>query len=392
MRRVGRRCSATVRSSNLRSTSAASLSWTWPTKRRRGCGPRRSRWPAAGRRRCDASGSPCDLRRPHNGDGRPSCPARVRVYRHGRLAEEELPLAEVPDRLAADEEAVIWVDLLQPGESDLQPLAEKLDLHPLAVEDALQAHQRTKLDRYRSHLFANLYAVTFDVGDTRLDSQELCAFVLPRALITVRKDPVDLDPVVARWDADEPDIDVGHLVHGLLDVLVDGQFSAAGKISDMIEEFEEHILDRSYRDENKGRGFDLRKCLIQMRRIAAPMREVLGRLLRGTQLVSPDLAPYFEDVQDHVVSITEAVDSGLDIVSSLLDSQANEQGNELNDVAKKLASWAAIIAVPTAVTGFYGQNVSFPGFGHYSGSITSVVAMVVFTIGVYVLLRRRHWL
>jgi magnesium transporter len=122
------------------------------------------------------------------------------------------------------------------------------------------------------------------------------------------------------------------------------------------------------------------------------MREVVGRLLRDTQLVTPDLAPYFEDVQDHVVTITEAVDVGLDIMSSLLDSQANEQGNELNDVAKKLASWAAVIAVPTAVTGFYGQNVPFPGIGHYAGTITSITAMVILTLAVYTLLRHRHWL
>jgi len=83
----------------------------------------------------------------------------------------------VPDRLAGDEDVVIWADLLQPSESDLEPLAQSLDLHPLAVEDALQRGERTKLDRYRSHLFANLYAVTFDASNTRIDTQELSAFI-----------------------------------------------------------------------------------------------------------------------------------------------------------------------------------------------------------------------
>jgi magnesium transporter len=184
----------------------------------------------------------------------------------------------------------------------------------------------------------------------------------------VRKNPVDLEPFIVRWDADGPGIDVGHLVHGLLDALVDGQFRAAGQVGDLLDEFEASIFDRSFRDEHPSRGFDLRKALIQTRRYAAPMREV------------------------HVVTITEAVDVGLDIVSSLLDSQANEQGNELNDVAKKLASLAAVIAVPTAVTGFYGQNVPFPGIGHYAGTITSITAMVILTLAVYALLRHRHWL
>jgi magnesium transporter len=179
--------------------------------------------------------------------GWPTCPARVRLYRDGLLAEEGLSPTEVPDRLAADGESIIWIDLLQPGESDLEPLAQSLDLHPLAVEDALQAHQRTKLDRYRSHLFANLYAVTIDASDASLEAKELSAFILPRVLVTVRKDPVDLEPLIARWDAYEADIDMGHLVYGLLDALVDGQFDAAMQISDMIQDFEDHIFDRAYR-------------------------------------------------------------------------------------------------------------------------------------------------
>ena len=298
----------------------------------------------------------------------------------------------MPDRLAADGEAIVWIDLLQPTESDLEPLAQHLGLHPLAVEDAIQAHQRTKLDRYRSHLFADLYAVTVDASETRLEAKELSAFILPRVLVTVRKDPVDLEPVVARWDAYEPDVDMGHLVYGLLDALVDGQFDAALQISDMIQGFEDHIFDRACREENKGRGFDLRKCLIQMCRFAAPMGEVVGRFLRETPLVPQDLVPYFEDVQDHVATITEAVGVGLDIVSGLLDTQANAQGNDLNDIAKKLASWAAVIAAPTLITGFYGQNVPFPGIGNYAGTITSIAAMTVLTIGVYLLPRRRHWI
>ncbi len=96
----------------------------------------------------------------------------------------------------------------------------------------------------------------------------------------------------------------------MIDALVDGQFDAAMRIGDIIQDFEDHLFDRGYREQNKSLGFDLRKCLLQMRRFAALMREVVGRLLRETPLVSPDLAPYFEDVQDHTVTITEAGDVG----------------------------------------------------------------------------------
>jgi magnesium transporter len=126
------------------------------------------------------------------------------------------------------------------------------------------------------------------------------------------------------------------------------------------------------------------------------MGEVLARLLRGEDgrvtHLQGELVPYFEDVHDHVLRIAADVDSARELVGSVLETNVNEQSNELNEITKKLASWAAIIAVPTAVTGFYGQNVPYPGFSKEWGFVTSCVLIVVLAGGLYVLLRRRGWL
>jgi magnesium transporter len=104
------------------------------------------------------------------------------------------------------------------------------------------------------------------------------------------------------------------------------------------------------------------------------------------------LVPYYHDVYDHVLRVAENVDSARDRVVSILDTNLNEQGHQLNEITKKLAAWAAIIAVPTAVTGFYGQNVPYPGFGHWTGFIASVVIIVILAGGLYAALKRSHWL
>ena len=123
------------------------------------------------------------------------------------------------------------------------------------------------------------------------------------------------------------------------------------------------------------------------------MHDVLPRLMRNdVHVVSDQLQPYYQDVNDHVQRAVENIDSARDLVASVLDANLTEQSNELNEITKKLASWAAIIAVPTAVTGFYGQNVPYPGFGTHAGFLVSFLVMLLLAGGVYTLLRRQGWL
>lgn len=328
----------------------------------------------------------------------PRCPARTRLYRSGKLVDEGFPAEQISERLESDPDSVVWLDLLDPDETDLSIVTLEFGLHPLAVEDAIHDHQRPKLDRYRTHLFANMYAVEFDESSGRLTTAEISLFLTPRALITVRKSAFDVDALIARWDTAGPESEVdgiGFLAYGLLDAVVDGHYRAVEAFDDAIDGLEDALFEARTEVDVRRRGFELRKSLLQLRRVVAPMREVLGRILRNdwqTTLVPDGLEPYYQDVYDHVIRAAEGAEAARDRINSVLDTSLNEQSYQLNEITKKLAAWAAIIAVPTAVTGWYGQNVPYPGFSHESGFISSVAVILVLAVGLYVLLRRRGWL
>jgi magnesium transporter len=141
------------------------------------------------------------------------------------------------------------------------------------------------------------------------------------------------------------------------------------------------------------RSFELRKSLVVLRRLILPMREVVNSLLRrDLGLVDAAMGPYFQDVYDHVLRATEWTESLRDLVSTILETNLTIQGNRQNTIMKKVTSWAAIIAVPTAVTGFYGMNVPYPGFARHSGFVTSVVVLVALSASLYLLFKRLDWL
>ena len=211
------------------------------------------------------------------------CQARTRLYRDGRLELEGFPVAEISDHLA-DEAVTIWLDLRDPDHRDLAVLSEEFGLHPLAVEDAEHEHQRPKLDRYRTHLFLNVYGARLNTGTGELATSELAAFVTARALITVRKDDgLDIGAVVERWDA-SPDLarsGVGYLLYGLLDYIVDGHFEAVQSLDNSVELLEDQLFSDVPQDmQVQRRSFELRKSLVLLRRIVIPMREVVNALMR----------------------------------------------------------------------------------------------------------------
>jgi magnesium transporter len=329
----------------------------------------------------------------------PRCPTRTRLYRDGRLVAEGFPAEEISDQLAAADDSVVWLDLHDPDEADLGIVVQEFGLHPLAVEDAVHDHQRPKLDRYPSHLFVNMYAASFDPGTDQLTSSEISAFITPRALITVRKADFDVDMLQSRWDAsgELTKGGVGFLVHGLLDAVVDGHYEAVGQIDDILDDLEDELFAPQQRVgvDIRRTGFRLHRTVMQLRRIVGPMREVVDRLLRDTgetQLARGFLKPYYEDVHDHVLRAADGVENARDRIASVLDSDRNAQSEQLNEVTKKLAAWAAIIAVPTAVTGYYGQNVPYPGFGHHAGWIASTTVIFALSGALWAILRRRGWL
>ena len=324
------------------------------------------------------------------------CQARTRLYRDGRLELEGFPVAEISDHLA-DEGVTVWLDLRDPDRDDLAVLSEEFGLHPLAVEDAVHEHQRPKLDRYQSHLFLNMYGARLDTGTGELATSELAAFVTARALITVRKDDgLDIGAIVERWDA-SPDLagsGVSYLLYGLLNYVVDGHFEAVQSLDNAVETVEDQLFaDAPQNLQVQRRSFELRKSLVLLRRIVLPMREVVNALMRrDLHVVGDDLMPYYQDVYDHVLRAAEWTESLRDLVNSILETNLTIQGNRLNVITKKVTGWAAIIAVPTFITGYFGMNVPYPGFSQKAGFAASIAIMVVAALVLYIIFKRKDWL
>jgi len=322
--------------------------------------------------------------------------ARTRVYRNGVLEAEDFPVQQVSDYLQ-DPACTVWVDVCAPDRTELAIIADELQLHELALEDAVNPHERPKLNRYETHLFVTAYEVDLDAATGRLSNDPVAAFITRQALVTVRtSDTFDIDHVVRGWDnsSDLAKFGVGFLLHGLLDHVVDSYFEAVQSLDDEIEGLEDVLFDDRPRDaEVQRRSFELRKSLVVLRRVVIPMREVVNALMRrDLKIVDDAMAPYYQDVYDHVLRATEWTDSLRDLVTTILETNLTIQGNRLNGIMKKVTSWAAIIAVPTAVTGFYGQNVPYPGFSNAVGFWTSSGLMVVLSGALYIIFRRRDWI
>jgi magnesium transporter len=325
-----------------------------------------------------------------------ACLAHTRVYRDGVLEAEGFPVARISDYL--DEPGtVVWLDLLQPSPDDLAVVTEEFGLHELAVEDAVHERQRPKLDRYEDHLFLSAYTARVDESTAELTVREVAAFITPRALVTVRKSPdLDVQPLLDRWDGskDNAASGVAFLLHGLLDLLVDGHFEAVQVLDDELEDLEDVLFDPSPRSQElQRRSFETRKSLVLLRRVVLPMREVVNTLLRrDVGVVDERMTPYYQDVYDHVLRASEWTESLRDLVSTILDTNLTLQGNRLNEVMRKLTAWAAILAVTTAITGFYGQNVPYPGFGKEWGFVVSLSLLLTVSGGMFLGFKKRGWL
>ena len=322
--------------------------------------------------------------------------ARTRAYRRGELAAEGFPVADVSDYLD-QKDTLVWVDICEPCEADLDELAAELGLHELAVEDALSEHQRPKLDRYDTHLFLSCHAVRVDSEGGDLQSSEIDAFVHERWLVTVRKDQdFSMEPVVQRWDASSQLArhGVGFLLYGLLDIVVDGYFEAVSAFDEYYDDVSEAIFaDRPLAPGEQRAWFQMRRALVHFHRLVVPMREAISSLMRREHGAVVDaLYPYFQDVYDHILRVSESTDSLRDLVSTIVETNLSLRDYRQNVVMKKVTSWAAIVAVPTLITGYYGMNVPYPGFGQTSGVWVSSALCAVLPLSLYVLFRRREWL
>ncbi len=318
----------------------------------------------------------------------------TRVYRNGNLEEADFDPSRVSDYLE-DPGTIVWLDLVRPGAEDLALLAEEFGLHPLALEDAAGRHQRPKVERYEHHLFIVTYALLSE-GD-HIQAAEVDAFVDDRFLITVRKDPrFSIEPVLKRWDTGGGcgKLGVGYLLHGLLDALVDDYFLAIEDLNDRIDALEERVFDPEQGALVQRELFELRKEILHLRKVVLPLREVLDTLLRRDLLAFPDeIVPYFQDVYDHVLRVSEAIDSMRELLGIVLELRLSLASNRLNEIMKRVTSWAAIIGVATMLAGIYGMNFRLvPGDGTIFGFWFALALMAVSSISLYLYFRRRDWL
>ena len=323
--------------------------------------------------------------------------ARTRLYRGGTLVAEDFPVHDIPEYLA-DPSSVVWLDLYRPQEAEFAMVGEEFGLHELALEDAGQPGQRPKLDHYRTHEFINAYAVTIASDSAKLLTSEISVFFTNQALITVRKDEgFDAEDLIARWDQSPVPAEhgVAFLLHGLLDLLVDGHFAAVQQLDDRIEGLDDLLFAEGGQEIQtvQRSAYALRKSLVQLRRVVLPMREVVNSLMRpGLHVTAEPLVPYYQDVYDHVLRAIEWTESLRDMVASVMETNLSVQANRMNLIMKKVTSWAAIIAVPTAITGYYGQNLPYPGFGHPAGFIVSSSLIVTLSAALYVTFKQKDWL
>ncbi|MAU83829.1 MULTISPECIES: magnesium transporter CorA family protein [Gordonia] len=333
---------------------------------------------------------------------------RGQIWRGGEKVDG-FELSAISDHIGHPDE-LIWADLECPSHETMAALADELDLDPFAIEDTTAKAERVKTVAYEHHTFLMVYAVTITSSEgtspdmahpaERADEFELhriSMFIKDNTLITVRlSEGFDIDEVVSRWDEmGGKQYGIGALLHGLLDVVVDGHFDAVQRLDDAVESLEGSLFDEKVAARTLQRHtYDLRKDLVLLRRVILPMREVIGSIQRRRfeNNAPSELDPHFSDLYDHALRAAEWTESVRDMITTVFETNLSLADARLNSVMKKLTGWAAIIAVPTAITGFYGQNVPFPGFERTLGFVTSTVLIVAIVCALYVTFRRRDWL
>jgi magnesium transporter len=301
-----------------------------------------------------------------------------------------------PSELSEVRGTPAWLDLAAPAPDELGLIAEELGLHPLAVEDARERHERPKADAYDDHYFIAFSAISAaSPGAVRTELFSIFAF--RDTVVTVRHGewPARAE-VEKRWrDGRIPS--AGLLLHALLDTTVDGYFPIVDDLGERADVLEGLILqdtDGQALRTSLGELFLLKRDLLRLRKLIAPEREVLQVLGRGdVGVFAPEERRYFQDVYDHVVRVTDEIDTLRDLVSNVVDANLAAVSNRLNEVMKVLTSVATILLVMTVVTGFFGQN--FTAFIPYDSAAVfwgSIAFSVLAALSLAVYFRRKGWL
>ena len=291
----------------------------------------------------------------------------------------------------------VWVGLHEPDDEMLAEIQQEFSLHDLAVEDAARAHQRPKLERYGDSIFVVLRTAHTDASTSGIDFGETHLFVGANYVVSVRHGgTLPFAEVVARCAAN-PDLMVKgpvFVLYSIMDFIVDQYFPLVDTYEDKLAELEDNVFQQTLPRETTERIYQLKRDLIEVKRAIAPLVDVCNRLVRGdVPLVPEDSRVYFRDVYDHVIRINEMIDTLRELLSAALEANLSLVSVSQNEAMKRLAGWAAIVAVPTMIAGVYGMNFKFmPELDWYLGYPVALTVMVGTCAFLYYKFKRSGWL
>jgi magnesium transporter len=290
----------------------------------------------------------------------------------------------------------VWVGLHRPDADELGFVAEVFSLHPLAVEDALKAHQRPKLERYDDGLFLVLKTLWYVDEEDAVETGEINLFVGRNFVVSVRHgEGGELHS--ARLDLEEQSAVLGHgpsaVVYAVCDHVVDGYEAVALSLEEDVDEVEESVFSPSRTQDSK-RIYVLKRELAEVRRAVNPLREPMKRFATGSvPFVTQEAAPFFRDVTDHVMRVSESIETLDSLLSTAFDAYLARITVQQNDDMRKISAWVAIAAVGTLVAGVYGMNfANMPELHWHYGYFYALGLMVGASIVLYRFFKKSGWL
>ena len=316
------------------------------------------------------------------------------IYVDGRRTAEPGTLRETYVALR-ERRGVAWIGLYRPTQEEFSSVAEEFGLHGLAVEDATEAHQRPKLERYGGSLFVVLKPARYLDEEERVEFGEIHVFVGEDFVVTVRhSESPDVGDVRRDLEADPELLRKGPeaIFHAIMDRVVDDYMPVVDGLENDIEEIEAEVFGG---DPNVSRRiYELSREVIQFQRATEPLGDVLGNLIHEeTTDVDPEVRKYLRDVQDHLLQVTERLAGFRELLQSILSVNLTLASLTQNEEVKKISAWAAILFAPTLIGTIYGMNFShMPELNWFFGYPFALVLMALISLMLYLVFKRRGWL
>jgi magnesium transporter len=303
-------------------------------------------------------------------------------------------LASVRDRCGPDD--FVWIGLFEPDEAELAEVADVFGLHRLAVEDAVKAHQRPKLERYDDSLFLVLKTLWYVDEDDAVETGEINLFIGDDFVVTVRHGKGG-GLHEARMALEERESVLAHgpsaVVYAVCDQVVDNYDAVAAELTQDVDEVEYSVFSDE-RTNDSTRIYVLKRELAEVRRAVLPLRDPIARFTgAGVRGIHPDAAPYFRDVGDHLARIAETVDNLDSLLSSAFDAHLAQISVRQNDDMRKISAGVALFVGPTLIGSIYGMNFDhMPELGWVFGYPMALLLMLSIAVGLLVLFKRSGWL